>query len=255
MKKILPVDESSLVHGFVTPPECGGQVVEKSYALMSSGNILERIVDRADGKVTVISYRPASGKKAEEFQPWNYAPALGRRVAEVRLWSEVHFTNFGVTMQPWEADGAGFIRFRTDYKSLPKTKWNDAERWIDAQKQPDRQLEGRAMIALSTMWCRKISAHAVTGEGMWEPANITPPDGWELAMPAYRNVGKDPASRGEAAAQTVDAIREVKKWSAARAGNEIGVSRSTVNNWRIGRNRPTSAAQQAIFKLAAELFQ
>lgn len=72
------------------PPECGGQIVERSYALAEDPRgipcvILERIEDRAltpgdPRRVRIFAY---SGGSDAGFEPWNGRPALGEEIGEV----------------------------------------------------------------------------------------------------------------------------------------------------------------------------
>lgn len=42
----------------------------------------------------------------------------------------VHFTTFGVSAQPSEADADGYLAYREDFERLPEDEWTRAERWI-----------------------------------------------------------------------------------------------------------------------------
>lgn len=66
-------------YDFVTPPECGGQTVERSYAWAEGpgeGYIIERVHDRSDGEVYYEIFRAT----ADRFEPWNTTPSLGKKV-------------------------------------------------------------------------------------------------------------------------------------------------------------------------------
>ena len=45
-----------------------------------------------------------------------------------------HYTAFGSTMAPREADTEGFIAWRAGFETLPLATWTRAERWIDVQE-------------------------------------------------------------------------------------------------------------------------
>ncbi|MBL8471365.1 MAG: hypothetical protein JNM98_06155 [Rhodocyclaceae bacterium] len=42
-----------------------------------------------------------------------------------------HFTNFGCSIAPHEADSEGFLRFRDGFQVLPASVWTRAELWVD----------------------------------------------------------------------------------------------------------------------------
>lgn len=44
-----------------------------------------------------------------------------------------HYTNYGVSMQPREADVDGYLHFREGFESLPEEQWTEAEAWIADQ--------------------------------------------------------------------------------------------------------------------------
>ncbi|KKW13225.1 MAG: hypothetical protein UY48_C0003G0047 [Candidatus Gottesmanbacteria bacterium GW2011_GWB1_49_7] len=46
-----------------------------------------------------------------------------------------HYTNFGVSMRPWEADNDGFLMTREDFESLPKSSWTASEAWVFDQNE------------------------------------------------------------------------------------------------------------------------
>ena len=46
----------------------------------------------------------------------------------------VHYTRFGVSMQPREAASDGYLIYRVGFESLPPDEWTDAESWIYAQE-------------------------------------------------------------------------------------------------------------------------
>ena len=66
---------------FLTPPECGGQIVIYSYGC-SPDFIFEQRYDRSDLSVKITAYRHSV--KNREWDPWNGAPALGRYVGVIR---------------------------------------------------------------------------------------------------------------------------------------------------------------------------
>ena len=54
----------------------------------------------------------------------------------------VHYTMFGVSSQPKEADVDGFLAYREEFESLPEEEWTDAEVWIyEAEKAVKRRRE------------------------------------------------------------------------------------------------------------------
>lgn len=60
-----------------------------------------------------------------------------------------HYTNFGASCQPREADTEGYLHYRADYQAkIPPEDWTPAELWIDEQ-------ETRIAIALSDAWRNK----------------------------------------------------------------------------------------------------
>lgn len=54
-----------------------------------------------------------------------------------------HFTNFGVTLQPREADANGFLDYRQEFESLNKSDWTDAEKYIASQRKRIREWRAR----------------------------------------------------------------------------------------------------------------
>lgn len=77
MKKI---NRNELLENFVVPPQNMGQIVEVSYSCTSE-HIIERINDRTDNSVKYMAYDFVD----DEFDPWNGAPRLGRRIGEVQI--------------------------------------------------------------------------------------------------------------------------------------------------------------------------
>lgn len=76
---------ASEIGPFFTPPECAGQIVARSYAVFHApfeDGILERIYDASDRSEKLTAYQfPTRG----EFEPWNGAPKLGRRMRKVQM--------------------------------------------------------------------------------------------------------------------------------------------------------------------------
>lgn len=62
---------------WITPPECGGQAVEISYATCEAG-VLRRIHDRSVGEITydLAAWEDVQG----EAQPWDESPRASRWV-------------------------------------------------------------------------------------------------------------------------------------------------------------------------------
>lgn len=68
---------------FTVPPECGGQIVELSYAYSPSAGIVERSFDRSD---QTEQYRLYDDPSPEEgWDPWNGTPRLGRCLGTVTV--------------------------------------------------------------------------------------------------------------------------------------------------------------------------
>lgn len=68
------------VKSFITPPENQGQIVGVSYGC-STDYIYERRYDKSDRTFTITAY--AHPRQECDFEPWNKAPALGRRVGVI----------------------------------------------------------------------------------------------------------------------------------------------------------------------------
>lgn len=75
----IKISKSEVQGPFVTPPECGGQTVEHSYACTDE-YIIERVLDRSDKTEVYVAY-----KYRGECQPQNGVPSLGRRVGVVKF--------------------------------------------------------------------------------------------------------------------------------------------------------------------------
>lgn len=56
---------------FITPPECGGQIVEVSYAATGDGHVIEWSYDQCDQS---HSYRIAKASKGDDGDFWNGRP-------------------------------------------------------------------------------------------------------------------------------------------------------------------------------------
>ena len=78
--KIVSICSSELITPWTTPPECGGQIVEHSYARTES-LVLHRIHDRSDGQITISAHTPGRGS----YEPQNREPKLGRKVGFVTI--------------------------------------------------------------------------------------------------------------------------------------------------------------------------
>lgn len=71
----------SEIGAWITPPECGGQIVEISYA--RAGDVaLRRVYDRSDRQETITAFRFSD---RHEFEPQNGEPKLGRKIGAVEI--------------------------------------------------------------------------------------------------------------------------------------------------------------------------
>jgi hypothetical protein len=62
------------IHGWMTPPESQGQIVERSYGVDDDGDPWMRTTDHGDGTVT---YMPGEWNETDgpgEWEPWNAVP-------------------------------------------------------------------------------------------------------------------------------------------------------------------------------------
>lgn len=65
---------------FITPPECGGQIVRVSYGLDADrGAVIVRRQDGGDGRVSYTAYQLPEEWDGE-WAPWNGAPTLGEEI-------------------------------------------------------------------------------------------------------------------------------------------------------------------------------
>jgi hypothetical protein len=70
---------------FITPPECQGQAVERSYALAADDSaIIERVYDGGDGTTTYTAYDYPNDDDGS-WEPQNGRPALGRERGECKV--------------------------------------------------------------------------------------------------------------------------------------------------------------------------
>jgi len=44
-----------------------------------------------------------------------------------------HYTNFGVRIQPSEADSQGYLHYRDDFEEMSPELWTPAETWLHDQ--------------------------------------------------------------------------------------------------------------------------
>ncbi len=65
---------------YTTPPECGGQIVEHSWAYHEAGYMVERVFDRSDRSVKYVIYDDVQD---DEWDPWNGVPLHGSEVARI----------------------------------------------------------------------------------------------------------------------------------------------------------------------------
>lgn len=81
--KILHIHRREILTPFTTPPENGGQIVTVSYA-GTEEYILRSTSDASEpGPDKIEAFLPAAGET--EFEPWNGAPKLGRRIGTVEI--------------------------------------------------------------------------------------------------------------------------------------------------------------------------
>lgn len=76
--------EIDITKGFVTPPECQGQIVTRSYAYAADAMVIvERTHDASDNTVTYRAYEDAElESEYPSFEPWNGTPDLGKCLGE-----------------------------------------------------------------------------------------------------------------------------------------------------------------------------
>lgn len=82
--KTLIVEKKDLVGpvcDFVTPPECFGQMVERSYALIEGAILVATCDHGEDGRTTIEAYE--DGDDGADFEPWNCSPQIGKKIADV----------------------------------------------------------------------------------------------------------------------------------------------------------------------------
>jgi hypothetical protein len=62
------------------------------------------------------------------------ARQCGPRVKLSGRRKSAHYTNFGISLQPREADATGFLWYREGFQQLPETQWTAAEAFIAQQE-------------------------------------------------------------------------------------------------------------------------
>ena len=80
--KTVTVDKNDL--RFYVAPEDQGQIVEIAYAMTDDGDVVRRRRDASDRSETAEMFLAPD----DVFDPWNGAPRLGRKIADVILVGE-----------------------------------------------------------------------------------------------------------------------------------------------------------------------
>jgi hypothetical protein len=84
-----------------------------------------RVEPEAKGKIMF--------NKQEEKNIQSTKQMMSRRPTNVVPVSKAHYTHFGATAKPREADIEGFLHFRACFRELPRSSWTAAEEWIAGQ--------------------------------------------------------------------------------------------------------------------------
>ena len=80
--KTITMDRENLT--FHVAPEDMGQIVEIAYAITDAGDVVRRRCDASDLSETAELFLTPE----DAFAPWNGAPRLGRKIADVVLVGE-----------------------------------------------------------------------------------------------------------------------------------------------------------------------
>lgn len=78
----------------------------------------------AHGNISLISFCGCGASRRENHNAGKI------ECGEWRDKQSTHYSNFGVTMQPREADGSGYVDYREGYNALPRNQWTPGEAWI-----------------------------------------------------------------------------------------------------------------------------